>query len=118
MASITLWRDLIVLTRQARRQFKLHVPVIFEPIVNGKDYGVCFAGIDHDDKLAGKRAAVIRIRVHRESKPDQPRTRREIIDTLAHELAHLRHARHTPEWRNLYHRIARSFGLSPRKGGK
>lgn len=103
MASIILWRDLVVLTERICKEFRLRRPRLL-PLTNlrAQHHGDC------DPKHV--RRPVIRIRVHHVRRPTQPLSRTTILQTLIHELAHLRHPGHGPEHRALVREIAEWVG--------
>ena len=83
---ITVWTELQQLADAACEHFKLHMARL-EPIVSPRLR--CFGDCDFDAASPS-----IRLRVHQLNRPSQPLARQTIIDTLAHELAHLAHSRH------------------------
>lgn len=100
MANLTAWRDLHRAARQAQRRFNLPAFTL-EPLTDSRArlYGDC----RHADNR-------IRLRVHRLGNPSRPLSRRTLVDTLAHELAHLVHEDHPRTWRALYHEIKAFLG--------
>lgn len=81
MASVILWPDLERLAERARRRFGLR-PCLIRPITNPRDQRHGYCDLNSDPP-------VLWIRVHQLGKPHRPLARRTILDTLAHELAHL-----------------------------
>lgn len=94
MASIVLWPDLERLAHQARRRFGLR-PCVIRPISNPRDQRHGYCQLDDDPPT-------LWIRVHQLGRPGKPLARRTILDTLAHELAHLvvpDHSREFKSWK-------------------
>lgn len=83
MTAITVWPELQRLADAACDHFKLHMARL-KPMTDLRlrCYGDC------DINVA---SPTIRLRVHRLGRPNRPLARQTIIDTLAHELAHLKH---------------------------
>jgi len=83
------------LRRKARRiaaEFNLKLTRVDEMNSRSKNAGVCFAG------------GLILIRLHRRN-TRRHLSSRWLLDTLCHELAHLRHLNHGLKFRDLYHEI-------------
>jgi hypothetical protein len=93
MAPITLWNDLERYTQQITRRLHLppaHLAPLLHP--RARMFGDC--EIEPPDPRR------IRLRIT-QLDGRRPLSRRTILGTLAHELAHLRHPNHNTAWRTL-----------------
>jgi predicted metal-dependent hydrolase len=104
MSSILLWAELHTLSQRIRRRFDLP-PFILEPVTHpaARRYGDC--------EVEGPHPYVVRLRVH-QLDGRRPLSRKTILGTLAHELAHLREPRHGKAHRRLRDEI-RDFIAEP-----
>ena len=98
-SSIILWRDLHEIAEKVCGRFELcYGKIIPEINKSARYFGVCWpceecinaGAID----VVNCNEKIIRIRVNRLNNPQIPLTRKTVLQTLVHELAHLREWKH------------------------
>jgi predicted metal-dependent hydrolase len=100
MTKITLWRELHDLAERTVKHFKLKGFERLQPTTHPlkKKYGSC--------TMSG----VVELRIHVYGRKNRPLARRTILETLAHELAHLREWNHGRAHNELTQEILAYFG--------
>lgn len=110
MDTILLWRDLFHIANKVCRKFKLTYGKI-EPATRLQyhHYGTCEAcpRCVNGKKIstANCREKIIRIRLHQVHRKNRPLKLSTIVDTLAHEMAHLAYWDHSLEHHEFQKRI-------------
>lgn len=100
MATLLLWRDIIEISDKVCRKYGLSYGQIL-PSTSKRQYGLfgeatacdrCYNSKIFKEENCNEK--IIKIRIHQYGRPNRPLKTSTILNTLAHELAHLKYWNH------------------------
>lgn len=110
MSSVIIWKDIHEIADKVCKHFGLsYGKIVPETRKQTRHYGECrpcakCVNAEHIDEV-NCREKILYIRIHQLNKPRKPLAASTILNTLAHELTHLKHWNHGKSHREFEHEV-------------